>query len=140
MEARDAVSRRDPLRMASDRTFGWVMGVFCAVLGLAPLLHRHPVRPLPLILCAAFVMAALVRASLLHPLNRLWTALARALHRLTTPLICGILFYLVVTPVGFLFRIFGNDPLQLRADAGKSTYWIERQPPGPPPESMRVQF
>jgi len=140
MEAYDARSRNDPVRMASDRVFGLAMAAFCAAIGLAPVLHHGPIRWTALVLCAALVVAAVVRASLLHPLNRLWTALAAALNRMVTPVVCGLLFYLVVTPVGCLFRMFGNDPLQLRADPGKRTYWIERQPPGPAPESMRLQF
>ena len=126
--------------MASDRTFGLVMGLFCAVIGLWPLFRHKPIRWVPIALCAALVLPALLRASLLHPLNRLWTALAVLLNRVVSPAVCGLLFYLVITPVACLFRIWGKDPLRLRPDSQGTTYWISRQPPGPAPESMRVQF
>jgi hypothetical protein len=51
-----------------------------------------------------------------------------------------LLFYLVVTPTGFLFRLLGKDPLRLALDAGVGSYWIERRPPGPLPETMSNQF
>jgi len=50
------------------------------------------------------------------------------------------LFFLVVTPIGLLMRALGKDPLRLRFDHASGTYWIERRPPGPTPDSMRDQF
>jgi len=60
--------------------------------------------------------------------------------RVVTPVITALLFYLVVTPTGFLFRLWGKDPLRLALDTGVQSYWIERRPPGPPPETMSNQF
>jgi hypothetical protein len=56
------------------------------------------------------------------------------------PVVTGLLFFLVVTPTGFLFRLLGKDPLRLAFDAETRSYWIERRPPGPAPETMRNQF
>ena len=60
--------------------------------------------------------------------------------RLTTPLITGLLFFLGVTPLAWLYRLLGKDPLARRFDRAAPSYWIERRPPGPPPESMQRQF
>jgi len=76
----------------------------------------------------------------LSPLNRMWTWLARALNKIVNPVVTAALFYLVFTPVGVLMRLTGADPLRLRFDKGAKTYWIEKQPPGPPPETMARQF
>jgi hypothetical protein len=54
--------------------------------------------------------------------------------------VMGLLFYLTVTPTGLLMRLFRKDPLRLRFDPEAKSYWIERQPPGPAPETMRHQF
>jgi hypothetical protein len=62
------------------------------------------------------------------------------LGRVVSPLITALLFFLVVTPIGLLFRLLKKDPLRLASSAEVSTYWIERQPPGPAPETMRNQF
>jgi len=134
---------RSHVRMASDRAFGCVIATALALLGLWPLLHHKPVRWAPLGIAAVFALTALLGPSLLHPLNRLWTALAVLLNRVTTPVVCGLLFYLVVTPVGVLLRIRGKDPLRLRPDVQARTYWIDRQPGpdgSPARESMRLQF
>ena len=55
--------------------------------------------------------------------------------------VLGFLFFVVITPMGVLMRLFGKDPLKLRRDADKSeSYWIERTPPGPRSESFVDQF
>jgi hypothetical protein len=57
-----------------------------------------------------------------------------------SPVVLGIMFFLVVTPIGLLMRAFGKDPLRLRFDKSASSYWLDRTPPGPPPESLSDQF
>lgn len=137
------LARRAHVRMASDRAFGCVIATALALGGLWPLLHHKPVRWAALGIAALFLLTAVLRPPLLHPLNRVWTALAVVLNRVTTPVVCGLLFYLVVTPVALLLRMRGKDLLRLRPGAQGETYWIAR-PPGPDGtparESMRLQF
>ena len=57
-----------------------------------------------------------------------------------TAIVLGLLFYLTVTPVGFVLRLTGKDPLRLRRDSAANSYWILREPPGPAAESMKHQF
>jgi hypothetical protein len=52
----------------------------------------------------------------------------------------GFIFYSTVTPIGLLLRAFGKDLLNLRFDRAAKTYWIDRRPPGPLPDTMRRQF
>ena len=91
-------------------------------------------------IAAAFAVVALARPGVLAPLNRLWTRFGLLLHKVVSPLIMGMLFYLTVTPIGLLMRAMGKDPLRLRPDPDAASYWIERDPPGPPPETMKNQF
>jgi hypothetical protein len=79
-------------------------------------------------------------SSLVAPLNRLWASFGLLLGRVTNPLIMGIVFFLVVTPVAVIARFRGKDPLRLRLDSEADSYWIERVPPGPVPTSMINQF
>ena len=76
----------------------------------------------------------------LSPLNRLWLGFGLVLHKVMTPIVMGVLFYGAVTPVALLMRVFGKDPLRRRFEPEAETYWIDREPPGPDPESMRNQF
>jgi hypothetical protein len=128
------------VRMASDRVFGLVLCLGFAILALFPRLHGKPVIAWPLIVSAGFLIFALLKPSILHPLNLLWTRLGVLISKVTTPLVTGLIFVLVFIPAGFLARAFGKIPLRLKGDPDVETYWVSKQPPGPPAESMRNQF
>ena len=124
----------------SDRGFGIVFAVFFALLGLAPLRAHHPLRWWALGLAGLFLAVALLKPAGLHPLNRIWTKLGILLGRLLSPVVTALLFFLVVTPIGVLFRMLKKDPLRLARSPSATTYWLAREPPGPAPETMRNQF
>ncbi|MEP7353854.1 MAG: SxtJ family membrane protein [Acidobacteriota bacterium] len=126
-------------RPASNRTFGLVMTAFFALLGVLPAIHRQPIRLWALTVASTFLFVTLLRADLLAPLNGLWTALGAVMHRIMTPLVLGVIFYALITPVAFVMRVFGRDALGLKLDSQAKTYWKTREP-GPAPESMRQQF
>jgi hypothetical protein len=62
------------------------------------------------------------------------------LSRIVTPVVMGVVFFAVVTPVALILRVLGKDPLRLKLDPTAATYWIDRIPPGPSPESIKDQF
>jgi hypothetical protein len=62
------------------------------------------------------------------------------LGRVVSPVVTGGVFFLAVTPIAVLFRMLNKDPLRLASNSETRTYWIARQPGGPPPETMRNQF
>jgi hypothetical protein len=128
------------VRQSSDRTFGLVFTVFFAIIASLPLLSGGPLRRWALWVSAAFLVISFVAPRVLRPLNRLWTLVGLVLHRVTNPLVLGILFYGVFTPFGVVRRMFGWDPLRLAPQPDASSYWLVRQPPGPPPASMKRQF
>jgi hypothetical protein len=140
MSAHESLTREQIVQGSSDRTFGLVFAVFFLIVGAFPLLRGGPVRMWAFPVAAVFLVAALLFPSVLHPLNRLWTRFGLLLHKVTNPLILGILFYLVFTPFGLVFRMLGKDLLRRRTDPNARSYWIERQPPGPAPETMANQF
>lgn len=129
-----------PKQGSSDRVFGWVMTAFFGLVGLWPLMHGNAARTWALGLAAAFALAAIIAPHVLAPLNRAWMHLGLVLHKITNPIILGLAFYLVIAPIGLLMRLTGHDPLRLKRDASATSYWIERQPPGPPPSSFPRQF
>jgi len=140
VETHEYLGHEEAVRVGSDRSFGFVFtGVF-VVIALFPLLGGRPLRLWSLLIAGVFAGVAVLRPRLLGPANRLWLAFGLLLHRVTSPLILGLLFFLVFTPMGLLMRAFGKDPLRLRRDISVPSYWIHRNPPGPEPETMRHQF
>ena len=132
--------RTDPVKRSSDRATGLVFATVFAIIALWPLWKSGAVREWALITAAAITIVALAIPRALGPLSRAWHGLGLVLHRVVNPLVMGLLFYLTVTPTGLLMRLFGKDPLRLRFDPEAKSYWIERRPPGPAPETMRHQF
>ncbi len=132
--------RRQAVAAGSERGFGVVFAVVFAAIGLWPLIDGAAARPWALIVAALFATAAAVAPAMLRPFNRLWFLIGLALHRVVNPLVMAILFYLTVTPMALLMRLAGKDPLRLKFDRRAKSYWIERHPAGPAPESMRHQF
>ncbi|NJK42379.1 MAG: hypothetical protein HC937_01060 [Aquincola sp.] len=136
----ESLERSDVIQGSSNRTFGLVFGAVFLVVGLYPWAFGSAVRLWSIGVAAAFALVALALPSLLAPLNRAWTRLGLLLHRVTSPIVLGVMFFGVVTPTGLLMRALGKDFLKLRRDAGAPTYWVDRQPPGPKPESLPNQF
>ena len=87
-----------------------------------------------------FLVIAYTYPQVLGPLNRLWLKFGLLLYKVMNPLVLGLLFFVTITPIGLVMRAFGKDFLRLRMDRGAKSYWIEREPPGPPPQSMKNQF
>ena len=140
MSAHEDFSRRLIVKRTTDRSFGLVFVVVFAVIGLWPLIGGLDPRWWALAIAAAVAAAAILAPRVLAPANRLWHEIGVGLQRVVNPLILGLVFYLGVTPTGLVMRLFGKDPLGLKPDPDAESYWIERRPPGPPPDTMPYQF
>ena len=137
--AHEDLTRVQEARGSGNRSFGFVFAAAFLLIALWPLLSAAGVRWWAAIASAAFLVAAVVAPSVLAIPNRLWQRLGELLNRIVSPVVLGILFYALFTPVGVIRRLFGADPLRLRRSQAES-YWIKRDPPGPAPESMSRQF
>ena len=133
-------SRRGEIEAGSERTFGIVFSAVFAIMGLYPLWHGGDARIWMLIIAGVFLLAALVAPLILRPLNRLWSRFGLLLHKVVSPVIMGLMFFVAVTPTALIMRLAGKDPLRLHFDPEARTYWIDRRPPGPEPQTMRNQF
>lgn len=141
MSAHEDLSRNDaPVAQSSDRFFGLTFFVVFGLIGLWPLLGGHGPSLVFLGIAGVFLAVSLVAPGLLAPLNRLWLKFGALLHTLTSPVILGAMFFLVIMPIGLAMRLFGKDFLHLRLDPTAETYWIPRTPPGPERNSLDKQF
>jgi hypothetical protein len=113
-------------RGPSDRNFGFVFTAALLFFGLWPLRHGKPIRHWCLALSGVFLLVTLVRPSLLHLLNRAWTKLGILLGRAVNPIVTGLLFFIVFTPVAAILRWMGKDLLHLSIDRDAKSYWIQR--------------
>jgi hypothetical protein len=138
--AHESYVRNDAVQGSSNRSFGLVFAVVFALIGLVPLVFGGVVRLWAIMLAGAFLLAALAFPRVLAPFNRLWMRFGLLLHRIVSPVVLGIMFFGVITPIGLVMRLLGKDPLRLHLDKAAGSYWIERTPPGPAPETFKDQF
>jgi hypothetical protein len=131
---------REPAPESSDRSFGYVFAVVFGLIGCWPFLYWEPPRWWALGIAAVFAAVAVGRPQMLHPLNRAWLAFGRLLHRVVSPLVMGMIFFLCVTPTGWIMRLRGKDLLARKRRPDLSTYWIAREATPPQPQAMKNQF
>jgi hypothetical protein len=108
----------------AEREFGLLVGLMAILIGSWRLYRGHWGAVEPALLGAGSALALLglfLPRALVLP-NRLWMGLAMRLSLITTPIILGIIFFLVVMPIGMMKRLFGWDPLRRRAPSAAS-YW-----------------
>jgi hypothetical protein len=133
-------SRRVEIKLSKDRTFGLVFALFFALVGMFPILRGGTVRVWALGVSGIFLLAGVVLPSSLHPLNLAAAKLAEVLHRFVSPVVSGVFFFAILTPIAILARIFRKDSLHLSYDREAASYWVQRVKPGPEPSTMRNQF
>ena len=141
MSTHEDVSRAHTVNVGSDRSFGIVFTVFCAIVaGVQLWTGSHTAAWGWLLAAVIFAVFALVYSKALRPLNVLWFKFGMLLHKIVSPVILGVMFFGVFTPIGWIMRLSGKRPLHLTYDESAESYWIERRPPGPPPGSFDQQF
>lgn len=145
----EAVAHVDDVKMGSDRSFGLVFATVFTLIGLWPTIS---IRPLPrleldaarlwaLVIALGFLAAALLFPAILKSLNWAWFKFGLAIGRVMNPIVMGILFFAVVTPMGLLMRALGKDLLRLKLDREAPSYWIRRETPSDPDDhSMKNQY
>jgi hypothetical protein len=135
----ETFERAGDVKAGSERAFGTVLAAAFLLIALWPLLDGANPRLWALALAALLLAAAALAPGALTPLNRIWFRFGMLLHRIASPLVMALLFFLTVTPTALILRLAGKDPLRLKFDPALKSYWIEREP-GPAPETMRRQF
>jgi len=126
----------DDVKIGSNRSFGIVFFVFFLIIAIYPLIKDGELRLWSLFISIVFLFLGLVNSKILNPLNKLWFKFGIFLGKIISPLVMGIIFFLVVTPIGLLMRLLNKDLLNLKFN-NNNTYWIEKTEPK---SKMKNQF
>ena len=126
----------DDVKISSNRSFGIVFFIVFLLIALYPLINTGEFRLWSLIISFIFLILGILNSKILTPLNKLWFKFGIFLGKIVSPIIMGIIFFFVVTPIGVLMRIFGKDVLNLKYNNDKS-YWIKKTGPK---SKMKNQF
>ncbi len=128
--------RDKDLKIGSNRSFGLLFFVVFLIIGLWPLIDDDIIRYWSLIISFIFLLLGLANSKFLSPLNLIWFKFGLLLGRFISPIVMGIIFFLVVTPIGILMRLINKDLLNLKYNNEKS-YWIIKNDPK---SKMKNQF
>ena len=126
----------DDVKISSNRSFGIVFFVVFIIVSIYPLTNDQDIRLWSLIVSLIFLILGLLNSKLLKPLNWLWFKFGLLLGGIVSPLIMGIIFFSVVTPIGLIMKILKKDLLNLNFNNNRS-YWIEKNEPK---SKMKNQF
>jgi hypothetical protein len=124
------------VKISSNRSFGIVFFVVFLLIAFYPLTNQADIRIWSVIISLIFLSLGLLNSKLLTPLNKIWFKFGIFLGKIVSPLIMGLIFFVVVTPIAFLMRILKKDLLNLKFSKN-SSYWIEKSGPK---SKMKNQF
>jgi hypothetical protein len=124
------------IKLPSNRSFGIVFFTVFLIVCLYPLVNSESIRVWSLIISIIFLVLGLLNSKILAPLNKLWFKFGILLGKIVSPFVMGMIFFLVVTPIGLIMRLFAKDVLNLKFNKNKS-YWIEKNGPK---SKMKNQF
>ena len=114
------------IKISSNRNFGLVFFVVFLIVALWPLKSEENIKLWSLALSIIFFILGILNSKLLTPLNKLWFKFGILLGSIVSPIIMGIVYFLVVTPIGIFMRFLGKDLLKTSKVKNVSTYWIKR--------------
>ena len=115
------------IKISSNRNFGVVFFIFFMTISLFPLFKDGNVRVWAVVVAIIFLILGLLNSSVLSPLNKIWFKFGILLGNFISPIIMGLVFFIVVTPTSFIMKVFGKDLLNLKKN-NKKSYWIEKSP------------
>ena len=113
------------IKTSSNKSFGIVFFIVFVIISLYPLVNQEDIRIWSLVIAFIFFILALLNSKILTPMNKIWTRFGLFLGNFISPIVMGIIFFFVVTPIGLLMRLFGKDVLNLKKNKF-STYWIKK--------------
>ncbi|WP_135081574.1 SxtJ family membrane protein [Terasakiella sp. SH-1] len=128
---------------SSDRSFGLTVGGILALIEAYRLWSSNMLDTIGIVLLSIalpLLILGLTYPALLAPLNKAWMKLGFIMFKVVNPVIMFAVYVLTIIPIGLLLRLFGKDPLHLKLEPNAKSYWIERDPAGPSPETMKNQF
>ena len=125
------------IKISSNRSFGIVFFIVFLFISLYPITYSEDIRIWSLIISFIFIILGLLNSKILTPLNKLWFKFGVILGKIISPIIMGIIFFLVVTPIGLIMKVLGKDLLRLKYNNKDNTYWVEKNGPK---SKMKNQF
>jgi hypothetical protein len=132
--------REEAIKGPSDRHFALTFSAIFFALSAYGVWKGWTGSMFLVVFAIAFCVAGIAAPQLVRPLNRAWLQLGLVMYRIVNPVVMGLMYFGMIVPMGMLLRLMGKDLLHKGIEPTSETYWVDRQPPGPSPESLKNQF
>ena len=129
--------KQKEIKKSSNKSFGLVFFVIFIIIALWPLLNDGNIRIWSIIVSIIFLILGLLNSKILTPFNKLWMRLGALLGIIVSPIVMGVVYFGIITPIGLIMKLFGKDVLNLKLDKNKKTYWTLKKKI---PSKMKDQF
>tara|TARA_Y100001970_G_scaffold282739_1_gene396200 strand:+ start:681 stop:1073 length:393 start_codon:yes stop_codon:yes gene_type:complete len=129
--------KQKEIKISSNKSFGLVFFVIFIIIALWPLLNNGNIRIWSIIVSIIFLILGLLNSKILTPFNKLWMRLGALLGIIVSPIVMGVVYFGIITPIGLIMKLFGKDVLNLKLDKNKKTYWTLKKKI---PSKMKDQF
>ena len=130
------IMKNNEIKISSNKSFGIVFAVVFFLIALWPIIKSDDIRIWSLIVSIIFLILGIMNSSILTPLNKIWFRFGIFLGNFIAPVVMGIIFFFVVTPIGLIMRLLGRDLIKLKKN-NENSYWIEKKDTE---SSMKKQF
>ena len=128
--------KKNNIKISSNKSFGIVFFIVFLLISIYPLSKGNDVRVWSLIISLIFLILGSINSYILTPFNKLWFKFGILLGGVVSPIVMGVVFFLVITPISLLLKLLGKDVLNLKQNNSKS-YWIDKSGPK---SKMKDQF
>jgi len=119
--------KKNKIKISSNKSFGIVFFTVFLIIAIWPLLNGYEIRYWSLIISIVFLILGILNSKILTPLNKIWLKIGILLGKFASPIVMGIVFFLVVTPTGFIMKLAGKNLLRLKKVNNINTYWIKKE-------------
>ena len=113
------------VKISSNKSFGIIFFIVFLTIAIYPLLKHSDIKIWSLVISIIFLILGLTNSKILTPLNKLWFKIGIFLGKIFSPIIMGMIFFFIVTPIGIFMRLLKKDLLNLRFTKNES-YWIKK--------------
>ena len=114
------------IKLPSNRNFGVVFCIVFMIISLWPLLSQNEIRIWSLTVSIIFLILGLLNSKILTPFNKLWLKFGELLGRTVSPIVMAFVYFIFITPLAIIIRLFGKDLLKTKFSKSLS-YWIKRE-------------
>ena len=114
-------------KRSSNRSFGLLFFVVFLVIALWPLTKKSEINLYLISIALIFFVLGILNSKILSPLNKAWIKLGEILGRIVAPVVMAIVYFIILTPISLLVRLFGKDLIGMKFSNDIKSYWIKRK-------------